>query len=93
MLLPRLSSGLIACRSACNFVAEQLLRPCSRMGNDGGASEFRLILNNLIDDLLTVLLLPEYPCADMLLLSFTKKISDDLLLRNKGVSSNNGGGW
>ncbi|MGH7974504.1 MAG: hypothetical protein ACREBR_03165 [bacterium] len=50
------------------------------------------ILNNLIDDLLTVLLLPEYPCADMLLLSFTKKISADLLLCNKGVSSNNGGG-
>lgn len=46
---------------------------------DGGASEFRPILSNLIDDFLQVMLLPEYPGADLVLTFIARHISHSLL--------------
>jgi len=72
-------SGLKACQSICDIFVAHLLARCSKKAEDGGASEFRPILANLIDDLLVVLLMPEYPAAEMLLMSITNRISMDLV--------------
>eukprot|EP00957_Ditylum_brightwellii_P084253 6406093-Ditylum_brightwellii.AAC.1 len=78
-LLPRLNSGLKGCQSVCDFFTSQMIQRCSRKGEEGGASEFRPVLSNLVDDLLAVQLLPEYPAAEMLLLSLCRRLSHDLL--------------
>lgn len=72
-------SGLSGCQSVSDFFVAHLLRRCSKKGQDGGASEFRPILFHLLEDFLMVLLVPEYPAADMLLLSLANGISKDLL--------------
>lgn len=75
----RYMSGMLDCNSACNFLATQLANRCATKGQDGGASEFRPFLANLIDDLLVVQLFPEYPAAESLLMAFCRKLSSDLL--------------
>ena len=77
--LPRLSSGLNGCRPIIEqFVSEFVMR-CSRKGEEGGASEFRPILSNLVEDLLSIRMLPEFPAADAILVSFCRRLSHDLL--------------
>lgn len=73
------TSGLVDCNSACSFLATQLALRCTKKGQDGGASEFRPYMANLIDDLLLVQLFPEYPAAETLLMAFCRKLSSDLL--------------
>ena len=75
---PKLQSGLRQCQAISDLFVKQLLQRCSKRGEDGGASEFRPILSNLIDDLLQVLLIPEYPAAEMILLSIANMIRADL---------------
>ncbi len=75
-----LLSGLNHCQSISDVFVTQLLQRCAKKGEDGGASEFRPILSNLIDDLLVIVLVPEYPAAEMLLMSISNHISRDLLL-------------
>lgn len=75
----RLDSGLRGCQAVSDFFVNHLLTRCSKKGEDGGASEFRPILNNLIDDLLHVLLIPEYPAAEMILLSFANSMYRDII--------------
>ena len=77
--LPQLKSGLGQCQAVCNFFAAQLLQRCARKGEDGGASEYRPILGNLVDDLLLLLLSPEYPGAEMLLLTLNRVLFNDVL--------------
>mmetsp|Transcript_2215 Transcript_2215/g.6332 ORF Transcript_2215/g.6332 Transcript_2215/m.6332 type:complete len:765 (+) Transcript_2215:157-2451(+) len=72
-------SGLKNCQAVSDMFVAHLLSRCSRKAEEGGASEFRPILSNLIDDLLMVLLVPEYPAAEMLLMSITNGISRELL--------------
>ena len=76
---PRLISGLRACQAVSDFFVNHLLRRCSRKGEDGGASEFRPILNNLIEDLLLVLLVPEFPAAEMIVLSIANCMYHDII--------------
>jgi cohesin loading factor subunit SCC2 len=76
---PQVVSGLRECQEISDMFVQQLLQRCSKKGEDGGASEFRPILSNLIDDLLLVLLVPEYPAAEMMLLSIANMISRDLM--------------
>lgn len=71
-------SGLRSCQSVSDLFVSHLLARCSKKGEDGGASEFRPILSNLIDDLLLVMLVPEYPAAEMLLISIANGITHDL---------------
>lgn len=73
------SSGLDGCVAVCNQFTAQLLLRCSRKGEEGGASEFRPILHNLIDDLLTVRYQPEFPAAEMLLLYLSSRLGNDLM--------------
>jgi cohesin loading factor subunit SCC2 len=81
----RFMSGLLSCQQLCDMFIMHLLQRCAKKGEDGGASEFRPILSNLIDDLLLILLVPEYPAAEMLLLSIANGLSLDLI---KASSSN-----
>jgi cohesin loading factor subunit SCC2 len=74
-----LKSGLGQCQAVCHFFATQLLQRCAKRGQDGGASEFRPILGNLVDDLLLLLLSPEYPSASMLLLIMNRILANDML--------------
>ena len=55
------------------------MQRCSRKGEEGGASEFRPILHNLVDDLLSVRSQPEFPAAEMLLLYLSSRLGNDLL--------------
>lgn len=81
----RFMSGLLSCQQLCDMFIMHLLQRCAKKGEDGGASEFRPILSNLIDDLLLILLVPEYPAAEMMLLSIANGLSLDLI---KASSSN-----
>jgi cohesin loading factor subunit SCC2 len=75
---PRLQTGLGGCQAACEIFVKILMNRCSQKGEDGGASDYRPILSNLIDDLLQVVILPEYPAAEMILLSIVNAISRDV---------------
>ena len=72
-------SGLMGCQSVSDLFVSHLLRRCSKKAEDGGASEFRPILANLLDDLIMVLLVPEYPAAEMLLMTLANRISHEIL--------------
>ena len=69
------TSGLDGCVAICNQFTSQMIQRCARKGEEGGASEFRPILANLIDDLLLVRYLIEFPAAEMLLLSLSHSVS------------------
>lgn len=73
------SSGLDGCVAVCNQFTAQLLLRCSRKGEEGGASEFRPILHNLVDDLLAIRHQPEFPAAEMLLLHLSSRLGNDLM--------------
>ncbi len=88
------STGLEHCQSICKAFTAFLISRCAKKGDDGGASEFRPILYNLIEDLLEVQLLPEYPAAEMLLMEICRVVSNVLLsnssiVKDNGVSSKN----
>jgi cohesin loading factor subunit SCC2 len=70
------TSGLDGCDAVCNQFTSQILQRCSRKGEEGGASEFRPILSNLIDDLLHARFMIEFPAAEMLLLSLSHRVSE-----------------
>jgi len=77
---PRLTSGLQECERTCKIFTTLLVQRCSKKGADGGgASEFRPVLSNLVEDLLLVQMLPEFPAAEMLLMEICRKLCDDLL--------------
>ena len=76
---PKLESGLVECHVVCDFFVSQIMQRCVRKGQDGGASEFRPILSNLVDDLLFVQLLSEYPASDVLLTLISQRIGTDLI--------------
>ena len=74
----KLKSGLTNCQRLCDQLVAQILQRCSRKGEDGGASEFRPILSNLVDDFLVMQLLPEHPAAEMLLLTLSRGLANDI---------------
>jgi cohesin loading factor subunit SCC2 len=75
----RLSSGLAECDRTCKIFTTLLIQRCSKKGEEGGASEFRPILSNLVEDLLLVQMLPQFPSAETLLLEICRKLCDDLV--------------
>ena len=83
----RLNSGLRDCQAISDFFVNHLLSRCSKKGEDGGASEFRPILSNLIEDLLIVLLAPEYPAAEMILLSIANAMYRDIIKMTSGKAA------
>ena len=69
------TSGLDGCDAVCNQFVSQMMQRCSRKGEEGGASEFRPILSYLIDYLLQVQFMIEFPAADMPLLNHSYRVS------------------
>ena len=76
---PRLTSGLLECERTCKIFITKLVQRCSKKGGEGGASEFRPVLSNLLEDLLLVQMLPEFPSAEMVLMQICRKLCDDLI--------------
>jgi len=83
----RYTSGLGGCHDAANFFGAQLLSRVNRKSEDGGASIFRPILTNIVDDLLAVQLLPEWPASEMVLLALCSQIVGSLDRAGKGETS------
>lgn len=81
-------SGLRGCQQVSDLFATQLLQRCSRKGEDGGASEFRPILNSMIEDLLLAIFTPEHAAAQMVLLSLTHGLSKDIIIASQATNSN-----
>eukprot|EP00559_Dactyliosolen_fragilissimus_P006500 CAMPEP_0184859868 /NCGR_PEP_ID=MMETSP0580-20130426/4833_1 /TAXON_ID=1118495 /ORGANISM="Dactyliosolen fragilissimus" /LENGTH=1965 /DNA_ID=CAMNT_0027356725 /DNA_START=12 /DNA_END=5909 /DNA_ORIENTATION=+ len=73
------STGLEDCEKVSNMITSQLIHRCSKKGEDGGASEYRPLLFNLVEDLLLLTTNPNFPGADMLLLAICRRLSNDLL--------------
>lgn len=71
-------SGIISCQKLCDLFVSQLLQRCARKGEDGGASEFRPILTSLVEDFLTMQLLPEHPAAEMVLSTICRGLGNDI---------------
>lgn len=74
----KLTSGLVDSQSLCDQLVAQLLQRCARKGEEGGASEFRPVLSNLVDDFLVMQLLPEHPAAEMILLTLSRGLGNDI---------------
>ena len=90
------STGLEQCEIICKQFTNFLIQRCAKKGDDGGASEFRPILYNLIDDLLDVQLLPDFPAAEMLLMEICRRLTSVLLAnssiikdKDRGMKKNN----
>ena len=73
-----LRSGLVQSQSVAEYLAAAILQRCSRKEASGAASEFRPILSNMVDDLLVVLIIPEYPAAELMLTAIVRRIIQDL---------------
>lgn len=84
-----LVSGVKGCSDVAFKIAGELLKRCARKGEEGGASEFRPILSNLIDDLMLVVMNPAYPAAETLLVALAKRLSFDLLSASSSSRSGN----
>jgi cohesin loading factor subunit SCC2 len=82
-----LVSGLRGCQAVADIFASHMLQRCSRKGEDGGASEFRPILGNFVEDLLLVMMIPEYSAAQMVLLSCIHGLSRDIIIASRATSS------
>ena len=67
------TSGITGCQAIADTFCTELLRRCSR-NKGGGSTEFRPVLTHLVEDFLTVLLIPEFPAAEMLLSSLTTRL-------------------
>ena len=79
------TSGLEQCEVVCKQFTNHLIQRCAKKGDEGGASEFRPILYNLIDDLLNVQLLPEFPAAEMLLMEIIRMLTNVLLSNSSAM--------
>ena len=73
------TTGLDDCERSCTYLIALLISHCSKKGEDGGASEYRPVLTNFVQDLLHVQHMIEFPAAEMILLSICRKLSHDLL--------------
>lgn len=80
------ASGLQMCGSTSESFCRQLLKRC---GTKGRVGEFRPILNNLVEDLLVVFALPEYPGAGYLLVSLTNQLTTDIIPASAKLQGNN----
>lgn len=83
----KMNSGLGDCQSLCDQFVSQLLQRCSRKGEDGGASEFRPVLSSLVDDFLIMQLLPEHPAAEMILLTLSRGLGNDIFKASSSSKS------
>jgi cohesin loading factor subunit SCC2 len=85
----KLQSGLRASQAVADSFVAQLLKLCTKSKN-GSASEYRPILANIVEDLLLVCMIPEYPAAELLLSALQQRLSHDLTLASVMFGTKNG---
>lgn len=78
----KLISGLTASHAIADCFFGQLLKRCNRKGS---TAEFRPILVNLVEDLLLVSTIPEYPAAEALLGALLRRLHHDLNLASPSL--------
>jgi cohesin loading factor subunit SCC2 len=83
----KLQSGLRENHSIADSFVAQLLKRCTRQ-KTGGASEYRPFLANMIEDLLLVLVVPEYPAAELLISAFQRRLNEDLMKASSAFYNN-----
>jgi cohesin loading factor subunit SCC2 len=81
----KLVSGLSACKAVASLFTSHLISRCLRVKD--GAAEYRPVLSNLVDDLLVLLIIPQYPAAEMMLLSIVGSVQSVLQTANRQQSS------
>ena len=84
---PRLTSGVAECQTTANLLVVEIAKRCARKGEEGGASEFRPILTNLVEDLLRVRFDPDFPAADFFLYVLCGRLTSDLLRGSSRVTN------
>ena len=77
-LEPTLTSGLEDCKAVANVVIFELLKRCTRSKYGGSTNEYRAFLTNLVQDLLSVLLIPGYPAAETILFALLGRLRRDI---------------
>jgi cohesin loading factor subunit SCC2 len=85
-----LQSGLRSCVSVADTFVACLLKRCSKTKGDN-ATEYRAVLLNVVEDLLLVLMIPEYPAAELVLSSLQRRLNHDLTLASPVFCSNSNG--
>ncbi|KAL7576521.1 hypothetical protein ACA910_018019 [Epithemia clementina (nom. ined.)] len=75
---PEYASGLVSCQRISALLVFQLLKRCKRSKYGGGSDEYRIFLSNMVQDLLSVLLVPEYPASEMLISSLLARLRQDI---------------
>lgn len=73
------SGGFNESMAVCILFSTALLQKCSKRGEEGGASEYRPVLQHLVQDWLQMQLLPEYPAAEIILVTLSKKLCEDMI--------------
>jgi cohesin loading factor subunit SCC2 len=73
----KLQSGLRSSIVVADTFVRFLLKRCTK-GKGDSASEYRPVLINIVEDLLLVLTIPEYPAAELLLTAFQRRLNQDL---------------
>ena len=73
----KLQSGLRSSIVVTDTFVRFLLKRCTK-GRGDSVSEYRPVLINIVEDLLLVLIIPEYPAAELLLSAFQRRFNQDL---------------
>ena len=85
------TSGLRGCQAVVETVVDALLQRCGSRGKTGiSAIEFRPVLTHLVQDLLTTLLVPEFPAADLVLSVLTSRLLQDVGRASAATNSKQG---
>lgn len=71
-------SGIGDCWLIADAVVAELLQR-STVGKGDTSSEFRPFLINFVEDLLSIVIIPEYPGSEMLLLSLQRRLNNDIV--------------
>lgn len=73
----KLQSGLRSSILVADTFVRLLLKRCTKSKGDS-ASEYRPVLINMVEDLLLVLIIPEYPAAELLLAALQRRLNQDI---------------
>jgi cohesin loading factor subunit SCC2 len=73
----KLQSGLRSSIVVADTFVRCLLKRCTK-GKGDSVSEYRPVLINIVEDLLLVLTIPEYPAAELLLAALQRRLNQDL---------------
>ena len=89
---PEYASGLVSCRRISALIVSELLKRCKRSKFGSGSDEYRVFLSNLVEDLLSVLIVPEYPASEMILSALLARLRLDIHQANTSSKAAAGAG-